>query len=161
MLRSLLYRLHGLLQSNTDRVNEEARRRQYGLDPSVRLGRGVSLMGRVSIGAHTHVNGPGLIFGGESAWVRIGQWCAIGNNVNLRARTHDLESPTGPDARFVEADITIGDHVWIGANVFIVSGVTVGDGAVIGANAVVTKDVAPAQIVAGVPARVIGTRSTT
>jgi serine O-acetyltransferase len=39
--------------------------------------------------------------------------------------------------------------------------VTVGDDAVIGANAVVTKDVAPAQIVAGVPARVIGTRPTT
>jgi acetyltransferase-like isoleucine patch superfamily enzyme len=38
----------------------------------------------------------------------------------------------------------------------ILKGVTIGDRAVIGAGAIVTKDVKPGHIVAGNPARVIG-----
>jgi galactoside O-acetyltransferase len=48
--------------------------------------------------------------------------------------------------------------VWIGANVTITDGVRIGHDAVIGAGSVVTKDVAPFDIVGGVPARVIGSR---
>ena len=44
----------------------------------------------------------------------------------------------------------------IGSNATIVGGVTIGAGALVGAGAVVTKDVPPYTIVAGVPARVIG-----
>jgi acetyltransferase-like isoleucine patch superfamily enzyme len=51
----------------------------------------------------------------------------------------------------------IGRDVLIGAGAVIFE-CTIGDGAVIGAGAVVSKDVAPYQIVAGVPARVIGER---
>lgn len=45
----------------------------------------------------------------------------------------------------------------IGSNATIVCGVTVGERAIVGAGAVVTKDVPDDAIVAGVPARVIGT----
>lgn len=51
--------------------------------------------------------------------------------------------------------ITIGNDVWIGANVIVMPGVHIGDGAVIAAGAVVTKDVEPYAIVGGVPARLI------
>ena len=51
--------------------------------------------------------------------------------------------------------ITIEDNVWIGANAVILPGVRIGQGAVIGAGAVVTKDVHPATIVGGVPAKLI------
>jgi UDP-2-acetamido-3-amino-2,3-dideoxy-glucuronate N-acetyltransferase len=44
----------------------------------------------------------------------------------------------------------------IGTNATIISGVTIGEGALVGAGAVVTKDVPDHAIVAGVPARVIG-----
>ena len=53
--------------------------------------------------------------------------------------------------------IKIGDHVFIGANATVLPGVTVGDRAVIGAGSVVTHDVPAGAVVAGVPARVIGT----
>ncbi|RYE43054.1 MAG: acyltransferase [Hyphomicrobiales bacterium] len=59
----------------------------------------------------------------------------------------------------VARPIRIGNDVWIGAHAVVLSGVTIGDGAVIASGAVVREDVAPNQIVGGVPARVIGERS--
>ena len=52
----------------------------------------------------------------------------------------------------------MGNDVWIGRNALILSGVTIGNGAVIAAGAVVTKDVAPYEVVGGVPARHIKLR---
>ena len=54
--------------------------------------------------------------------------------------------------------VTTGNDVWIGHNAVVMGGVTLGDGAVVGAGAVVTHDVAPYEIVGGVPARHIGWR---
>ena len=52
--------------------------------------------------------------------------------------------------------IKIGNEVFIGANATILPGVTIGDKAVIGAGSVVSQDVPAGSVVAGVPARVIG-----
>ncbi|MBB2902010.1 acetyltransferase-like isoleucine patch superfamily enzyme [Kineococcus radiotolerans] len=49
----------------------------------------------------------------------------------------------------------IGRHCFIGAGAILLPGVTVGDGSIVAAGAVVTKDVPPASIVAGSPAKVI------
>ena len=46
----------------------------------------------------------------------------------------------------------------IGANATVICGVTIGEGALVGAGAVVTKDVPAGAIVAGNPAKVMGTR---
>ena len=43
--------------------------------------------------------------------------------------------------------ITIGDNVWIGAEVCVLPGVSIGEGSVIGAGSVVTKDI-PAHVLA-------------
>lgn len=61
------------------------------------------------------------------------------------------------DSRF---SVIVGNDVWIGDGAMILGGHTVGNGAIIAAGAVVTKDVNPYEIVAGVPARVIGHRFT-
>lgn len=51
--------------------------------------------------------------------------------------------------------ITVGDDVWIAANVVVLPGVTIGRGTVIGTDSVVTKDVPAGVLAAGNPCRVI------
>lgn len=109
--------------------------------------------------------------------VKVGRFCAIGENVNIRLFEHPTDmvsiSPcfyrkehtlkTFVNENYYEDlksnndgySVVIGNDVWIGQGVSIRSGITVGDGAVIGAGAVVTKDVEPYAIVGGVPAKVI------
>ena len=63
-----------------------------------------------------------------------------------------------PDKRrsYITAEpITIETNVWIGATATILPGVTIGANSVVAAGAVVTRDVPPATLVAGVPAKVI------
>ncbi len=54
-----------------------------------------------------------------------------------------------------QSPVKIERRVWIGFNASILKGVTLGEGCVVGAGAVVTKSVAPYNVVAGNPARVV------
>lgn len=86
--------------------------------------------------------------------IEIGEATMIGPNVQLISSGHPVE-PSERRAAVVVAGIRIGRGVWIGAGATVLQGVEVGDDAVIAAGAVVTRDVPPATLVAGVPARVI------
>ena len=55
--------------------------------------------------------------------------------------------------------VRVGNNVLVGANAVVLEGVQIGDNAVVAAGSVVTTDVASGDVVAGVPARVIKTRS--
>lgn len=59
------------------------------------------------------------------------------------------------DISMYDAQVTIEEDVWIGANVVILKGVTIGRGAIIAAGSVVTKDIEPYSIAAGVPAKIL------
>ena len=108
----------------------------------------------------------------EAMYATIGKFCSIAANTRINAVEHPVERLTthklsyrpneyffhlGVDAGFLERrrsrPVTIGHDVWIGHGAVILPGLGIGNGAVIGANAVVTRDVAPYDIVAGVPAR--------
>lgn len=106
--------------------------------------------------------------------VDVGSFCSIADNCRVGGAMHPIQrvssSPVFHAGKnvmkknfcYLESIETpktvIGNDVWIGANVCVKAGVTIGDGAVIGMGAVVTRDVAPYEIWAGVPARLIKKR---
>lgn len=87
--------------------------------------------------------------------INIGSQCSIGRNVMIMDfDAHRIHYESG-EKNSITAPVSIGNHVWIGAEAIILKGVTIGDGAVIGAGSVVTRDVESCAIVVGNPARVI------
>ena len=134
----------------------EATRERHHIPDSVQLDHDIDLSGDVTIGEHTYINGASRFASYNASRIRIGRYCEIGRYVHAATYTHSFERPTGTEdgSHLVEeADILIGDYVWIGDKVFIKCGVTIGDYAVIGANSVVSRDVLPFEIVAGAPLR--------
>ncbi len=86
--------------------------------------------------------------------IDIGDDVLIGPNVSLITAGHPL-APSRRRAGITAAPIDVGRNVWIGAAAVILQGVTIGEGAVVGAGSVVSRDVPPATLVAGAPARVV------
>lgn len=85
--------------------------------------------------------------------INIGSFTTIAADVSITNGGHDLAT-----LEPMSGEVKIGNGCWIGHAARIVRPVTIGDNAIIAAGAIVTKDVPPASIVAGVPARVIKTR---
>jgi acetyltransferase-like isoleucine patch superfamily enzyme len=89
----------------------------------------------------------------DQGGITIGDDVLIGHNVVIATLNHSFDPEHRGDLK--PRPVRIGNKVWIGANATILPGVTIGDGAIIAAGAVVTKDVAPRNVVGGVPAKVI------
>ncbi|PHQ36740.1 acyltransferase [Rhodopirellula bahusiensis] len=110
---------------------------------------------RVSFGDRNVINF-GCLLDGRKFNITTGSDVSIGPEVAILTLGHDPQSPDFADRG---GDVVIGNHVWIGYRATVLPGVTIGDGAVVAAGAVVSKDVDPYTIVAGVPAKPIGTRT--
>lgn len=127
----------------------------------MRIGQGSHVMKRnylinanlISIGEHSHINTQCILDG--RGGLTIGSSVSVSHRVNIMTGSHDYRSP-----RFqgVFHPIVIHDYAWIGIGATVLQGVTIGQGAVVCAGAVVTHDVEPWTVVAGIPARPIGTR---
>lgn len=111
--------------------------------------------GPVTLGAHVSVNPYATLDGGRKGIV-VGEGTRIAQRAALFAFDHGIDPARAIRDQPVRSQgIEIGKDVWIGAGATITDGVRVGDHAVVGAGAVVTSDVAPYQVVGGVPARLL------
>ncbi len=121
---------------------------------SIANGQNVELGARTSVGAHSS-----LWAGPENARVVLGEDVLIAPNVMLTATNYRFDDG-GPvnDQAMDEADIIVGNDVWLGAGSIIMAGVSIGEGAIIGAGTVVRQDVPRYAIVAGNPAKIVGQR---
>jgi acetyltransferase-like isoleucine patch superfamily enzyme len=106
---------------------------------------GITIGDNCIIGFCCRLNGRGII--------------TIGNNVNIASETimetgsHDFITNEA-----IYKPIVIKNNACIYSRCMILQGVTIGEGAIVAAGSVVTSDVPPFAIVAGVPARIVGSR---
>jgi acetyltransferase-like isoleucine patch superfamily enzyme len=112
---------------------------------SIQIGNGVGMSGATLVAAAGIEIGDRTLIGAEAVIVDT-------DFHPLDPNMRDVDQSAGAISR----PVRIGKRVFIGTRVIILKGVSIGDDAVVGAGAVVTKDVAAGDIVAGNPARVVG-----
>lgn len=89
------------------------------------------------------------------AHVRLGSGAVVSQRAYLCTAGRNIDVPGKP---LMTAPIVLADGAWVAAEAYVAPGVTVGEGGVAAARAVVTRNVAPWDVVAGNPARVIRQR---
>ncbi len=123
---------------------------------SVRL-RTYSTGARIILGDGCGLNGTSIT--ARTKMVRIGRNVLIGPDCMIvDSDFHDPWPPEGRESRpgfERDADVVIGENVWIGARSIILKGVVIGANALVGAGSVVISSVPPNSLVVGNPARVV------
>jgi probable biosynthetic protein (TIGR04098 family) len=116
----------------------------------------------ITAGARLHLGAHSALWAGPSARGRI----VLGDDVSLGPRAFvtaaNYRFNDGAPVRssaMSEAEIIVGNDVWIGAAAIILAGSHIGEGAIVGAGAVVRGEVAPYAIVSGNPAVLVGYRT--
>ena len=90
------------------------------------------------------------------ASITLGEGAIVSQRAFLCTGDHRYDHPSH---QLVVAPIVIGRRAWVASEAFVGPGVTVGERAVLAARACVTRDVPPATVWAGNPARQVSTRS--
>jgi len=130
----------------------------YGctIEAETKIGAFVEIQKNASVGARCKISSHTFICEGVTIEdeVFIGHGVMFTNDPYPSAVNDDGTLQTEQDWTVVKTRVR--RHAAIGSNVTIMAGVTIGEHALVGAGAVVTRDVADYEIVAGVPARVIG-----
>lgn len=87
--------------------------------------------------------------------ITLGAHTTVSQYSFLCTASHDYTDPTMP---LITAPITLGERVWVTADVFVAPGVTIGDGVVIIARSSVFHDIEPWIVAGGNPAQPIKPR---
>jgi maltose O-acetyltransferase len=119
----------------------------------IRVKRNADVSMFIEIGDYSELGTNSIIQSNTS----IGNNVIMGPDVKIFTRNHKYDSVDIP-IQFqghTEEKVTIGNDVWLGANVIITPGVNIGNHVIVAAGSVVTKDIPDFAIVGGVPAKVI------
>lgn len=139
----------------------------------------VELTGNLSLGKDCHVGsfakikaGLGPLRIGKRARIAVGAFIdggkgtEIGDNFIAGPHSHVVAANYSyakkgvhlEDMEVSSKGITIGDHVWLGANVTVTDGAEIGDNTIVVANSLVTRKFPADVILQGNPAKIIARR---
>lgn len=93
----------------------------------------------------------------DEAPVRFGDNVFVAPNCGFYTAGHPLDAGLRNRGLEYARPITVGNNVWIGAQVCVLPGVTIGDNCVIGAGSVVVHDIPSGSVAVGNPCRVVRT----
>lgn len=114
----------------------------------IKIGKGLHLGARCTLWA-----GPG------SGRILIGDDVLFGPEVLVTAANYRFnDGHPVTDQAMDEADVVIGNDVWLGTRAIVLPGARIGDGAIIGAGALVRGEIPAMAIAVGVPAKVVAKR---
>lgn len=127
----------------------------FGKGKNITVYNSCSVVGDVKVGANSWI-GPFSSLDGTGG-IEIGDYCSISAAVHIL--THDTVkwALSAGKANYDYNSIKIGNACFIGIGAVITKGVSIGDHCLVAANAVVTKSFESHSIIAGVPAKKIGT----
>jgi acetyltransferase-like isoleucine patch superfamily enzyme len=115
--------------------------------------------GSIQIGQNTGINSQTIVQSTNDCPVVIGMNCIIGQRCLIvgggNYNFNRLDIPIREQGIRMDGGVTIGEDVWLGANVTVLGGVTMGRGSIAAAGAVVTKSISERGICMGVPAKTI------
>jgi maltose O-acetyltransferase len=110
--------------------------------------------GGLKVGRNCSIE-PGVVLDDAMPWlIEIGDETTIAPQAYVLV--HDASTKRHIDRTRV-APVRIGRRVFVGARAVVLPGVTIGDEAIVAAGSVVTRDVPAGVLVAGNPARPVGT----
>ncbi|MBO0431757.1 sugar O-acetyltransferase [Enterococcus sp. DIV0660C] len=93
----------------------------------------------------------------DGAEIRIGDDVLFGPRVGIFTTNHAIDPEERVAGACYAKPVSIGNKVWLGANVTVNQGVTIGENTIIGSGSVVTKNI-PANVIAvGNPCHVLRT----
>jgi galactoside O-acetyltransferase len=117
----------------------------------------------IRIGRNVHFSAYAAVLGREA--VEIGDFATVSVRCTIFSSNDDYTGVAMANATIpteyraaVSAPVVLGEHALLGAGCIILPGVTIGESACVGALSLVKARVGAFEIVAGVPARVIGRR---
>jgi galactoside O-acetyltransferase len=119
----------------------------------------------VYIGRNVHIAAGVYVFG-SSARVELQDFCGLSSRVILYTASDDyskgaMTNPTIPSKYrdVISGPVVMKKHALVGAGSVVLPGVTLGFGSSVGALSLIHRDTPDFSIVAGSPARPVGTRS--
>ena len=117
---------------------------------------------RIEIGARCNLGARSTLWAGPShGKISIGDDVLFGPEVMVTAANYRFNDGSPVTKQGMdEADVVIGNDVWLGTRAIVLPGARIGAGAIIGAGALVRGEIPSGAIAVGAPARIVGYRST-